>query len=130
MRLQAREAGALQQQLGAARASLAQRTAQVERLDGSLLQPLLAWHVEQDPALAPALLAGMGMGGLAVAAGMGARGPAQRGGGGAALGKVRSGSSAQRGGALRLCEELKSKRVFLLSGRRACTSRPAGNDWD
>ncbi|GLC54078.1 hypothetical protein PLESTB_000821400 [Pleodorina starrii] len=61
VRSQARELGALQQQLAAARASLEQRTAQLERLDASLMQPLLSWHVEADPGVAPALVAGMGM---------------------------------------------------------------------
>ncbi|EFJ40797.1 hypothetical protein VOLCADRAFT_121687 [Volvox carteri f. nagariensis] len=61
VRRQARELGSLQQQLAAVRTSLEQRTAQLEKLDAALLQPLLAWHMETDPAVGPALVAGMGV---------------------------------------------------------------------
>ncbi|KAG2425333.1 hypothetical protein HXX76_013747 [Chlamydomonas incerta] len=51
-----RELGALQQQLTAARAALAARNRYLERLDAAVLQPLLGWHAEADPAVAAALL--------------------------------------------------------------------------
>ncbi|PNW88925.1 hypothetical protein CHLRE_01g050800v5 [Chlamydomonas reinhardtii] len=51
-----RELGALQQQLTATRAALAARNRYLERLDAALLQPLLGWHAEADPAVAAALL--------------------------------------------------------------------------
>ncbi|GIL85430.1 hypothetical protein Vretimale_10625 [Volvox reticuliferus] len=61
LRNQARELGVMQQQLAATRAALAHRTSHLERLDKALLQPLLAWHAEVDPAVVPALVAGMGV---------------------------------------------------------------------
>ncbi len=55
---------------------LACRNRYLERLDGAVLQPLLAWHAEHDPAAAAVLAAGP-LGRAAGAAG------AQEGGGGA-----------------------------------------------
>ncbi|KAG2430728.1 hypothetical protein HYH02_013568 [Chlamydomonas schloesseri] len=66
-----RELGALQQQLTASRAALAARNRYLERLDAAVLQPLLSWHAEADPAVAAALLIAGGSVGSGPAPGRG-----------------------------------------------------------
>ncbi|GLI60412.1 hypothetical protein VaNZ11_002563, partial [Volvox africanus] len=84
LRDQARELGVMQQQLAATRAALAHRTSHLEWLDKALLQPLLAWHAETDPAVVPALVAGMGVARAAHGSSpMQSGAPARRGGGNA-----------------------------------------------